>query len=188
MGGAGNRGSSPYRCRGTRSGIAPAATEEWVDRRRPMPRQIRRATRLSQFHRLSRSRNRRMDRSWDRRSWPSCRMESIPSPASGLIRPPRKRSSPLRLIRCQSPRRRPPRRRRRTLSAPGGTEPWGEPIATAYVAGTGGDGAPCLTAPEWGAETLALLAEGEPVEFARRPWASGSRSTAGRRRIRPMSP
>ena len=46
----------------------------------------------------------------------------------------------------------------------GGTEPWGEPIATAYVAGTGGDGAPCLTAPEWGAETLALLAEGEPVE------------------------
>ena len=47
---------------------------------------------------------------------------------------------------------------------PGGTEPRGEPIATAYIAGTGGDGAPCLTAPDWGAETLALLGEGEPVE------------------------
>ncbi len=46
----------------------------------------------------------------------------------------------------------------------GGTEPWGEPIATAYIAGTGGDGAPCLTAPDWGAGTLALLGEGEPVE------------------------
>jgi cell wall-associated NlpC family hydrolase len=47
---------------------------------------------------------------------------------------------------------------------PGGTEPWGEPIATAYISGTGGDGAPCLTAPQWGAETLVLLGEGEPVE------------------------
>ena len=46
----------------------------------------------------------------------------------------------------------------------GGTEPWGQPIATAYIAGTGGDGAPCLTSPQWGAETLALLNEGEPVE------------------------
>jgi NlpC/P60 family len=46
----------------------------------------------------------------------------------------------------------------------GGIEPRGEPIATAYIAGTGGDGAPCLTAPEWGAETLALLGEGESVE------------------------
>src|SRR5687767_3386356 len=45
-----------------------------------------------------------------------------------------------------------------------GTEPWGEPIATAYIAGTGGDGAPCLAAPEWGADSLALLGEGEPVE------------------------
>jgi cell wall-associated NlpC family hydrolase len=44
------------------------------------------------------------------------------------------------------------------------TEPWGEPIATAYVTGTGGDGAPCLAAPQWGAETLAVLGEGEPVE------------------------
>jgi cell wall-associated NlpC family hydrolase len=46
----------------------------------------------------------------------------------------------------------------------GGTEPWGEPIATAYIAGTGGDGAPCLTAPQWGSDSLALLGEGEPVE------------------------
>ena len=46
----------------------------------------------------------------------------------------------------------------------GGTEPWGEPIATAYIAGTGGDGAPCLTAPQWGSETLTVLGEGEPVE------------------------
>jgi cell wall-associated NlpC family hydrolase len=45
----------------------------------------------------------------------------------------------------------------------GGTEPWGEPIATAYIAGTGGDGAPCLTAPDWGAATLAVLGEGEAV-------------------------
>jgi cell wall-associated NlpC family hydrolase len=45
-----------------------------------------------------------------------------------------------------------------------GTEPWGEPIATAYIAGTGGDGAPCLAAPDWGADPLALLGEGEPVE------------------------
>lgn len=49
-----------------------------------------------------------------------------------------------------------------TLDA-GGTEPWGEPIATAYIAGTGGDGAPCLTAPDWGAETLTVLGEGEVV-------------------------
>jgi len=45
-----------------------------------------------------------------------------------------------------------------------GTEPWGEPIATAYIAGTGGDGAPCLTAPQWGSETLTVLGEGEAVE------------------------
>jgi cell wall-associated NlpC family hydrolase len=44
-----------------------------------------------------------------------------------------------------------------------GTEPWGEPIATAYIAGTGGDGAPCLTAPDWGAATLTVLGEGEAV-------------------------
>ncbi len=49
-----------------------------------------------------------------------------------------------------------------TLGA-GGTEPWGEPIATAYITNTGGDGAPCLTAPDWGAEPLAVLSEGEAV-------------------------
>ena len=49
-------------------------------------------------------------------------------------------------------------------SGTAGAEPWGEPIATAYVAGTGGDGAPCLAAPQWGAETLAVLGEGESVE------------------------
>jgi len=46
---------------------------------------------------------------------------------------------------------------------PSGTEPWGEPIATAYIAGTGGDGAPCLTAPDWASATLAVLGEGEAV-------------------------
>jgi cell wall-associated NlpC family hydrolase len=46
----------------------------------------------------------------------------------------------------------------------GGTEPWGAPIATAYIAGTGGDGAPCLAAPDWGAAPLAHLGDGEPVE------------------------
>ena len=50
-----------------------------------------------------------------------------------------------------------------TLSS-GGTEPWGEPIATAYITNTDGDGAPCLTAPRWEAETLAVLGDGEPVE------------------------
>jgi len=44
------------------------------------------------------------------------------------------------------------------------SEPRGEPIATAYIAGTGGDGAPCLAAPQWGAETLAVLGEAELVE------------------------
>ena len=46
----------------------------------------------------------------------------------------------------------------------GGTEPPGEPIATAYITNTDGDGAPCLAAPEWGTETLAVLDEGVPVE------------------------
>jgi cell wall-associated NlpC family hydrolase len=46
----------------------------------------------------------------------------------------------------------------------GGSEPRGEPIATAYIAGTGGDGAPCLAAPQWGSETFGILGEGEPVE------------------------
>jgi cell wall-associated NlpC family hydrolase len=46
----------------------------------------------------------------------------------------------------------------------GGGEPWGEPIATAYITNTGGDGAPCLAAPQWGTETLAVFDEGVPVE------------------------
>jgi cell wall-associated NlpC family hydrolase len=46
----------------------------------------------------------------------------------------------------------------------GGTEPLGEPIATAYITNTGGDGAPCLAAPQWGAETLAVFDEGMSVE------------------------
>jgi cell wall-associated NlpC family hydrolase len=46
----------------------------------------------------------------------------------------------------------------------GGTEPWGEPIATAYITNTGGNGAHCLAAPQWGTETLAVLDEGVPVE------------------------
>ena len=45
-----------------------------------------------------------------------------------------------------------------------GTEPPGQPIATAYIAGKSGDGAACLAAPQWGAETLAVLSQGEPVE------------------------
>jgi cell wall-associated NlpC family hydrolase len=49
-----------------------------------------------------------------------------------------------------------------TLGA-GGPEPWGEPIATAYITGTRGDGAPCLTAPDWQSATLAVLGEGEAV-------------------------
>ena len=50
-----------------------------------------------------------------------------------------------------------------TTLGTGGIEPWGEPIATAYIAGTGGDGAPCLTAPDWGSATLTVLGEGEAV-------------------------
>jgi NlpC/P60 family len=46
----------------------------------------------------------------------------------------------------------------------GGTEPPGQPIATAYIAGTSDEGAACLAAPQWGAETLAILGQGQPVE------------------------
>jgi cell wall-associated NlpC family hydrolase len=45
----------------------------------------------------------------------------------------------------------------------GATEPWGEPIATAYITGTEGDGASCLTAPDWDAAPLAVLGDGEAV-------------------------
>ena len=60
---------------------------------------------------------------------------------------------------AQSP---PPPRRRWKPSPPRGRNR-GEPIATAYIAGTGGDGAPCLTAPDWGAEPLTVLGEGEAI-------------------------
>jgi cell wall-associated NlpC family hydrolase len=39
-----------------------------------------------------------------------------------------------------------------------------EPITTAYITNTDGNGAPCLAAPERGTETLAVLDEGVPVE------------------------
>ncbi len=41
---------------------------------------------------------------------------------------------------------------------------WGDPIGTAYIAGTNGDGAACRTAAERGADKVAVLGEGEPVE------------------------
>ncbi len=46
-----------------------------------------------------------------------------------------------------------------------GAESPGEPIALAYLAGTGGEGAPCFATPQWGTETLAVLAESQPVEI-----------------------
>ena len=49
-------------------------------------------------------------------------------------------------------------------AGPVGTEPAGQPITTGYITNTGGDGAPCLAAPEWGTETLTVLGEGQPVE------------------------
>ncbi|MGH2616968.1 MAG: hypothetical protein ACRDJC_17175, partial [Thermomicrobiales bacterium] len=46
----------------------------------------------------------------------------------------------------------------------GGVEPWGEPIATAYVSGSNGDGAVCRAGAERGTGRLAVLGEGEPVD------------------------
>ena len=46
----------------------------------------------------------------------------------------------------------------------GGVEPWGEPIATAYIAGTDGDGAACRAGAERGTDKLGVLSEGESVE------------------------
>jgi cell wall-associated NlpC family hydrolase len=43
-------------------------------------------------------------------------------------------------------------------------EPAGQSITTAYITNTGGDGAPCLAAPEWGTETLTVLGDGQPIE------------------------
>ncbi len=49
-------------------------------------------------------------------------------------------------------------------SMSGATEPWGQPVATAYIAGTGGAGAACHAAPEYSTGTLTVLGEGQPVE------------------------
>ena len=46
----------------------------------------------------------------------------------------------------------------------GGAEPWGEPIATAHIAGTNGDGAVCRAGPDRGSERLAVLGEGDSVD------------------------
>ena len=46
----------------------------------------------------------------------------------------------------------------------GGVEPWGEPIATAYISGSAGEGAVCRAGAERGTERLAILGEGEAVE------------------------
>jgi hypothetical protein len=49
------------------------------------------------------------------------------------------------------------------MGVAGGSEPWGQPIATAYIAGANG-GAPCHAAPTWEAAPLTILGEGEAVE------------------------
>ena len=50
------------------------------------------------------------------------------------------------------------------LGATGGPEGWGEPIGTAYIAGSNGDGAVCRAGAERGTDRLAVLGEGEAVE------------------------
>ena len=49
-------------------------------------------------------------------------------------------------------------------SPTGVTEPWSQPVATAYVAGMSGQGAECYVGPEYATGTLAVLSEGQPVE------------------------
>jgi len=54
-----------------------------------------------------------------------------------------------------------------TESAPAttsGPESWGEPIGTAYISGSSGDGAFCRAGADRGADQLAILGEGEAVE------------------------
>jgi cell wall-associated NlpC family hydrolase len=46
----------------------------------------------------------------------------------------------------------------------GGPEGWGEPIGTAYISGSNGDGAVCRASAERGSDRLAVLGEGEAVE------------------------
>ena len=45
-----------------------------------------------------------------------------------------------------------------------GPESWGEPIATAYISGSGGEGAVCRAGADASADRLAVLGEGEAVE------------------------
>jgi cell wall-associated NlpC family hydrolase len=45
-----------------------------------------------------------------------------------------------------------------------GPEPWGEPIGTAYISGSSGDGAVCRATADRGSDQLAVLGEGEAVE------------------------
>ena len=45
-----------------------------------------------------------------------------------------------------------------------GPEAWGEPIGTAYIAGSSGDGAVCRAGADIGADQLAVMGEGEAVE------------------------
>jgi cell wall-associated NlpC family hydrolase len=46
----------------------------------------------------------------------------------------------------------------------GGAESWGEPIATAYISGSSGDGAVCRAGADRSSDRLAILGEGEGVE------------------------
>ena len=45
-----------------------------------------------------------------------------------------------------------------------GPEQWGEPIGTAYISGSSGDGAVCRAGADRGTDQLAVLGEGEAVE------------------------
>jgi cell wall-associated NlpC family hydrolase len=46
----------------------------------------------------------------------------------------------------------------------GGPDSWGEPIGTAYISGSSGDGAVCRAGADRGTDRLAVLGEGEAVE------------------------
>jgi cell wall-associated NlpC family hydrolase len=54
-----------------------------------------------------------------------------------------------------------------TVPAPAttsGPESWGEPIGTAYISGSSGDGAVCRAGADRGTDRLAVLGEGEAIE------------------------
>ena len=130
----------------------------------PIPQPIQRATRLSPIP-LTRSIQRRLNRralatadpasaaaavdsATGEKVDPSTDQAGTPAPVDATADTPAPSTAPEPL----------------STATTGGTEPPGEPIATAYITNTGGDGAPCLAAPEWGTETLAVLDEGAPVE------------------------